>query len=111
MNTDVSIFIENLVDFMKNNDDHSNSIKFRLTNLEPEYKKLLTDVEEYFTKPDLAFYKLSLGLLKRWLCAKSEDEMGSFIRTFEEEITRKGDKTTIGFFCYIIDISCRQSER
>lgn len=108
---DVAIFIENLADFMKTNNNYLSSIKFRLTNIEPEYKKLLTDVEDYFLKPDFAFYKQAINLLKRWLNAKSELEMGAFIKAFEEEITRKGDKITISFFCYIIDVSCKQAER
>jgi CCR4-NOT transcription complex subunit 1 len=108
---EVSIFIENLAEFMKANNNYLSSIKFRLTNIEPEYKKLLTDVEEYFLKPDFAFYKQAMNLLKRWLLAKSEIEMGSFIKSFEEEISRKEDKVIICFFCYIIDVSCKQAER
>lgn len=108
---EVGIFIENLSEFMKANTNYLSSIKFRLTNIEPEYKKLLTDVEEYFLKPDLAFYKQAMNLLKCWLTAKSELEMGNFIKRFEEEISRKEDKVIICFFCYIIDVSCKQAER
>jgi CCR4-NOT transcription complex subunit 1 len=108
---EVGIFIENLAEFMKANTNYLSSIKFRLTNIEPEYKKLLTDVEEYFLKPDLSFYKQAMNLLKCWLTAKSELEMGNFIKRFEEEISRKEDKVIICFFCYIIDVSCKQAER
>jgi CCR4-NOT transcription complex subunit 1 len=105
------IFIENLSEFMKTNNDYTSAIKFRLTHIESDYKKLHQDVEEYFHRPDYAFYRLSIQLLKKWLMAKSELEMAQFIRSFEEEITRKSDKATISFFCYIIDVACKQAER
>lgn len=108
---EVTIFIDNLIQYKATSNDYITSIKFRLTNLEPEYKKLLNDVEDYFTKPDLEFYKLSMSFLKEWLDAQKEKEMGIFIQNFEEEITRKGDKTTICFFCYIFDISCKKATK
>ena len=50
-----------------------------------------------------------MSFLKKWLDAQREREMGDFIKNFEEEITRKGDKITICFFCYIINISCKKA--
>lgn len=111
VNPNTATFIENLAEFMRTNNDYLSSIKFRLTNSEPEYKKLLTDVEEYFQKPDFAFYKQSIALLKKFFKSKSEAEMGAFIKSFEEEVSRKNDEITTCFFCYIIDVSCKQAER
>ena len=96
---------------MKMSHDYTCSIQLRLSHLEPQYKKLLRDVEEYFLKPDFAFYKQAMQMFKRWLKATSENELGYFIQNFEEEITRKPEAVTISFFCYIIDVSCKQSER
>jgi hypothetical protein len=105
---EVTIFIDNLIKF-KSTNDYISSIKFRLTNLEPEYKKLLTDVEDYFSNPDIEFYNLSMKFLRDWLDSSKETEMGEFIRNFESQITLKGDKTTISFFCYIFDVSCKKA--
>jgi len=106
---EITIFINNLIQYKSSSNDYIRSIKFRLTNLELEYKKLLNDVEDYFMKPDLKFYQQSMNFFNLWLNVQRQGEMGEFIKKFEEEITRQGDKTTICFFCYIFEISCRKA--
>ena len=108
---EVSTFIEHLADFMKMNNDYTYSIQLRLTNIDPQYKKLFKDVDDYFKKPDLSFYKLAVQMFKKWLVASSEEELTDFIKSFEEEITKKDSSFTIGFFCYSIDMACRRAER
>lgn len=108
---EVTLFIDNLSDFIKQTQEFVSSIQFRLTSIEPEYKKLLSDVSEYFTNPDYPFYRQSIALFKSWLCASEKVTMQAVIQEFEDEIVKKSDKSTIPFFCYIIDVSCRQAER
>ena len=108
---EVTLFIDNLNDFIKQTQEFVSSIQFRLTSIEPEYKKLLSDVSEYFTNPDYGFYRQSITLFKSWLSAGEKTEMRTVIQEFEDEIVKKSDKSTIPFFCYIIDVSCRQAER
>lgn len=106
---EITIFIDNLIQYRNSNNDYIRSIRFRLTNLEPEYKKLLNDVEDYFGNPDMQFYKQSMKYFRILLNAQSEIEMRDFINSFGEKILSQGDKSTICFFCYIFDISCKKA--
>lgn len=44
---EIQIFLKNLIDYIEQK-NKINSLMFKLTNLEPEYKKLFQDVNEYF---------------------------------------------------------------
>ena len=105
-----TIFIDNLIQYLKHT-NYMTSIKFRLTNLELEYNKLMKDVEEYFKRPDEQFYTITVNFLNKWLNSQTESELSNFINEFEQQIARGSDKTTISFFCYIFDISIRKVYR
>lgn len=43
LSQEIQIFLKNLVDYIENN-NKINSLMFKMTNIEPEYKKLFQDV-------------------------------------------------------------------
>ena len=110
LTNEYTIFIDNLIQYLKQT-NYITSIKFRLTNLELEYNKLIKDVEDYFKRPDEEFYHVTVKFLNKWLNSQTEAELSNFINEFEQQIARGSDKTTISFFCYIFDISIRKVYR
>lgn len=55
-NIEIQIFLKNLIDYIEN-ENKIHSLMFRLTNLEPEYRKLFQDVNEYFRKLNKKIYE------------------------------------------------------
>lgn len=105
---EVSIFIRNLIDYIENK-NKINSLMFRLTNLEPEYKKLFQDVSEYFKELRVDIYKQVCQCLKDWFKAENENEMQVIIKEFDEKIIDKDEKSLIIFFCYLFEISVNKA--
>ena len=98
-----SIFIKNLVDYMEN-ENQINSLKFRLTNLEPEYNKLFQDVHEYFKAKHDSIYQLVEKALREWIVtAKTSNPVDAF-NEFDEKILKGDEKDLIVFFCYLFEI-------
>lgn len=103
-----SIFIKNLVDYMEN-ENQINSLKFRLTNLEPEYNKLFQDVHEYFKSKHDSIYQLVEKALREWVIAAKFGNPIEAFKEFDEKILKGDEKDLIVFFCYMFEIVVNES--
>jgi CCR4-NOT transcription complex subunit 1 len=106
LNLENSIFIQNLVEFIQNENKLS-TLKFRLTNIEPEYKRLFADLKEYFQKLDEPMFEIASNSFTAILSAQSEADFQAILKKDEEHHSEEKDFVT--YFCYLFEIAVNKS--
>ena len=109
LSQDCTIFLQNLREYLSN--EEKNKSKFRLTLLEPEYKKLLQDVKQYFQVFIPRYYKQVCDFLRQWLLADSQEGISAIIRQLERDVLVQDERSLVIFFCYLFEIVVNHSLR
>ncbi len=106
LNLENSIFIQNLVDFIQS-ETKETALRFRLTNIEPEYKRLFADLKEYFLKMDDKMFEVATNAFNSILAAQTEADMQAILKRDEDH--HSDEKDFVTYFCYLFEMAANKS--
>jgi hypothetical protein len=101
-----AIFVEALAEFVASENPQT-ELQLKMANIEPEYRRLLIDVREYFQvlAPDV--FDVAAQSLAAILAAEDEDALWAIVGRFDEHL--KDDKGFTTFFCYLFDMAVNKA--